>query len=69
MRPPCLSPSRLFDTAVVRLSAVAVVRHGRGTQGRAYLAPGGDISASPVPISLVTFLLGDKKVTCCYVVR
>ena len=65
MRPPCLSPRRLFDTAVVHLSAVAVVRYGRGTQGRVYLAPGGDINASPVPISLVTFLFGDKKVTCC----
>ena len=40
------------------------VRAGRGTQERAALARGSaTFSASPVPISLVTFLFGDKKVT------
>ena len=64
--PPLQSPAASPEPPqylVVPYRAVSIARYGRGTQGRVYLAPGGDINASPVPISLVPFLLGNKKVT------
>ena len=49
---------------VVRTSCGIVNACGWGSQGRVqFVARERGISASPVPISLVTFLFGDKKVT------
>ena len=67
MRPPCLSPRRFSGTAsiicYILLSSIEIAPRegyiGEGVSG----ARERDINASPMPISLVTFLFGHKKVT------
>ena len=67
MRPPLFIPCRFAVSAVFQcralLGSIAIALRegyiGEGVSG----ARERDINASPMPISLVTFLFGDKKVT------